>query len=129
MESSMLVVAQIVTLLCLSALCVYLIVVLLRVRDILGSVEKDLKDMTSRALPVLENLEFITARVRSISENIEDQVMIVRESIASVKQVADNVVELERKVQDRIEGPILDTVAVAAAVFKGFRTFIDRVRA
>jgi uncharacterized protein YoxC len=126
---SFLVVAQIIALLCLSALCIYLIVVLLRVRDILTNVERDLKEMTSHALPVLENVEFITARVKSISESIDDQVMIVRESIASVKQVADNVVELERRVQDRIEGPILDTVAFVAAVFKGVRTFIDRVRA
>ena len=67
---SFLVIAQIVALLCLSALCIYLIVVLLRVRDILTTVEKDMKEMTSRALPVLENLEFITARVRSISGEI-----------------------------------------------------------
>ncbi len=125
----LLVVAQIIALLCLSALCVYLIVVVLRIRDLLVSVEKDLKEMTSRALPVLENLEFITARVKSITESVDDQIMIVRESIASMKQVADNVVELERKVQDRIEGPILDTVAFVAAIFKGFRTFVDRVRA
>jgi len=126
---TLLVVAQIVALLCLSALCVYLIVVVLRVRDLLVSVEKDMKEMTSRALPVLENLEFITSRVKSITESVDDQVMIVRESIASMKQVADNVVELERKVQDRIEGPILDSVAFAAALFKGFRTFLERVRA
>ena len=54
---------------------------------------------------------------------------MVRESISSVKQVADNVVELERKVQERIEGPILDTVAFVAATIKGFRTFLERVRA
>lgn len=125
---SLLVVAQILALLCLSALCVYLIVVLLRVRDILVDVEKDLKEMTARALPVLENVEFITARVKSITENIDDQILIVRESIASVKQVADNVVDLERKVQERIEGPILETVAFVAAVFRGVRTFMDRVR-
>ena len=125
----LLVIAQIVALLCLSALCIYLIVVALRVRNLLISAEKDMKEVTSRALPVLENLEFITARVKSITESVDDQVLIVRESIASVKQVADNVVELERKVQDRIEGPILDTVAFVAALFKGFRTFIDRVRA
>ncbi len=125
----LLVIAQIVALLCLSALCIYLIVVALRVRDLIVSVEKDMKEMTSRALPVLDNLEFITARLKSITESVDDQVLIVRESINSVKQVADNVVELERKVQERIEGPILDTVAFVAALFKGFRTFVDRVRA
>ncbi len=126
---TILVVAQIVALLCLSALCIYLIVVLLRVRSMLDAVEKDLKEMTSRALPVLENMEFITSRVKSITENVDDQVMIIRESIGSVKDVADNIVELERRVQERLEGPILDTVAFIAALFKGVRTFVERVRA
>lgn len=126
---SVLVITQILLFLCLSALCVYLIVVLLRVRDILSNVEKDLKEMTSRAIPILENMEYITSRVKSITENIDEQVMTVRESISSVKVIADNIVALERKVQDRIEGPILDTVAFVASVFNGVRTFFDRIRA
>jgi uncharacterized protein YoxC len=126
---SLLIIAQILALLCLSALCIYLIVVLLRVREVLSNVDKDLKEMTSRALPILENMEFITSRVKSITENVDDQVMIVRESIGSVREVAENLVALERKVQERIEGPILDGVAFIAALFKGVRTFVDRVRA
>lgn len=124
-----LVISEIVLFLCISALCVYLIVVLLRVRDILSGMEKDLKEMTTRAVPILENMEYITARVKSITENIDDQVMIVRESIASMKDIADNVVAMERKVQDRIEGPILDSVAFVASIFNGVRTFFDRIRA
>jgi uncharacterized protein YoxC len=123
-----LVITQIVALLCLSALSVYVIIVLLRVRDILNAIEKDFKEMTTRTIPILDNLEFITARVKVITENIDDQVASVRESINSVKQVALNVVELERRVQERIEGPILEGVALAAAVVKGVRTFFDRVR-
>jgi uncharacterized protein YoxC len=124
-----LVIAQIVALLCLSALCVYMIVVLLRVRDILSNVEKDVREIASRALPVLDNMEYITARVKGITDSIDDQVTAVRDSIASVKQVAENVVEMERRVQERIEGPIIETVALVSAVFKGVRTFFDRVRA
>jgi uncharacterized protein YoxC len=123
-----LVIALILALLCLSALCIYLIVVLRHARDTLSNVEKDLKEMTSRAVPILENMEYITARVKSITENIDDQVMVVRESISSVKQIADNIVAMERKVQDRIEGPILDSVAFVASVFNGVRTFFDRLR-
>jgi uncharacterized protein YoxC len=124
-----LVIVQIIALLCLSALCVYMIFVLLRVRDTLSSLEKDVRDITSRALPVLDNMEYITSRVKGITDSIDDQVAAVRESIASVRQVAENVVELERRVQERIEGPILETVALVSAVFKGVRTFVDRVRA
>ncbi len=125
---SVLIISQILLFLCLSALCIYLVVVLLRVRDILANVEKDLKEVTSRTLPVLENMEYITARVKSIAENIDDQVMMVRDSITSMKQITDNVVAMERKVQDRLEGPILDTVAFVASVFNGVRTFFERVR-
>jgi hypothetical protein len=91
-------------------------------------VEKDFKEMTTRAIPILDNLEFITARVKGITENIDDQVASVRESIGTIRQMAINVVELERKVQERIEGPILEGVAVAAAIVKGVRTFLERVR-
>jgi uncharacterized protein YoxC len=123
-----LVIALIIALLCLSALCIYLIIVLVRVRDILNNAERDFKEMTARTLPILDNMEYITARVKSITENIDDQVMVVRESISSVKQIAENIVALERKVQDRIEGPILDSVAFVASVFNGVRTFFDRLR-
>ena len=92
-------------------------------------IEKDFKEMTTRAVPVLENMEFITARLKSITENVDDQVMIARESISSIREVADNIVALERRVQERIEGPILDTVGFVAAVLKGVRTFVERVRA
>ncbi len=126
---TLLVVAQILALLCLSALCIYLIVVLLRVRSVLDGIEKDFKEMTTRAVPVLENMEFITSRVKSITESVDDQVLIVRESISSMKDVADNIVALERRVQERVEGPILDTIGFVAAVLKGVRTFVERVRA
>ena len=128
-SNPILVVVEIVALLCLSAVCIYLILVLIRLKDMLTGMEKDLKEITSRALPVLENMEFITARVKSITENIDDQVMIIRDSIGSVKEIADNIVAVERKVQERIEGPILDSVAFIAALIKGVRTFFDRVRA
>jgi len=126
---SFLVVAQILALLCVSGVCIYLIVVLLRVKELLSGFEKDMKEMTSRALPILENMEYITSRVKSITESIDDQVLIVRESVGSMKEIADNIVALERKVQERVEGPILDTIGFIAALFKGVRTFFERVRA
>jgi uncharacterized protein YoxC len=125
---TILLISQIFALLCLSALCIYLIIVLLRVREVLSNIEKDFKELTARAVPILENMEFITSRVKGIAENIDDQLNAARESISSVKQVALNVVELERRVQDRIEGPILEGVALVAAVFKGARTLIERLR-
>jgi uncharacterized protein YoxC len=126
---TLLIIAGIIALLCLAAVSIYLILVLIRLKEVIAVMEKDLKEVTTRVLPVLDNMEYVTARLKSITENIDDQVMIVRESIGSVKEIADNIVAIERKVQERIEGPILDSVAFVAALIKGARTFFERVRA
>ncbi len=125
----LLTIAEILALLCVSALCVYLIVVLARVKETLGHVERDVNDLAAHALPILENTEYITARLKSVAENVDDQVLTVRESIASIREIADNVVALERKIQERIEGPVLDGVSYLSAIVTGIRTFIQRVRA
>jgi uncharacterized protein YoxC len=125
----LLTIAEILALLCVSALCVYLIVVLARVKETIGHVEKNLQELTAHAMPVLENTEYITARLKSVAENLDDQMLTVRESIASIREIADNVVALERKIQERIEGPVLDGVSYLSAIVTGIRTFIQRVRA
>jgi uncharacterized protein YoxC len=126
---TVLLVAQIVALVAVTAVCGYLIVVLIRVKEMLVNIERDIKAVTERTMPVLENIDYVSARLKSITENVDDQVMMVRESVGSIREIADNVVALERKVQERIEGPILDTVAFVAALFKGIRTFAERLRA
>lgn len=124
----MLTIAATLALLSAAALCIYLIVVLARVRVILLQMEKDFKELSARALPILENTEYITSRLKSIADTIDEQVLSVRDSIASVRQIADNVVELERRIQEQIEGPFLESLSFAAAIFKGVRTFVERFR-
>ena len=124
-----LLVMQIVALAVLTVLCVYLITVLIRVRNILTIVEHDIKELTAKALPVFSNLEVITEKIKTVTENIDEQVDLVKSSINSIKEIIDNLVNFEQKVQEQIEEPVLETVGTLAAVFKGVRTFIARLRA
>ncbi len=128
METALLA-AQLLALVAVTAVCVFLIIVLIRVKEMLTSIERDIKAVTERTMPVLENIDYISSRVKNITDNVDDQVMMVRESMGSIREIADNVVALERRVQDRLEGPILDTVAFVSALFKGVRTFSERLRA
>lgn len=128
METALLI-AQIVALVAVTGVCVFLVIVLIRVKEMLVNIERDIKAVTERTMPVLENIDYISSRVKNITDNIDDQVLMVRESMGAIREIADNVVELERKVQSRIEGPILDTVAFVAALFKGVKTFSERLRA
>ncbi len=126
---SLLVVMQIITLVALTILCIYIIIVLIRVRNTLTLVENDIRELTSKAIPVFSNLEVITHKVKNITENIEEQVELTKNSIRSIKEIADNVVTLERKVQEKIEEPILEAVGTIAAVVNGVRAFFARLKA
>jgi uncharacterized protein YoxC len=125
---SVLIITQIVALVCFSVLSIIFILVLLRFKVMLVGLEEVLREFSNKTVPVLENLEAITARLKAISENIDDQVMAVRDSFGAIRSVADNVLDLERQIQERVEGPILETLAFVAAIVKGLRTFFARVR-
>jgi len=56
-------------------------------------------------------------------------VQAISESFASVKAIADNIVDMERRVQARVEGPLLESLGTVAAIIKGARTFVQRLRA
>jgi uncharacterized protein YoxC len=126
---TLIVVMEILALIALTALCIYLITVLTRVKRILQIVEGEIINVAAKAIPVLNNLEIITEKIKLIAENVDEQVELVKSSIRSIKEIADNIVNLERKVQERIEEPVMETVGMLAAVFSGIRAFITRLRA
>lgn len=123
-----LVIMLVIALGCLSALCIYLINFLIRLRTLLTDVEQNVRELTSRAIPVFENLEVITEKVKNVTESIDEQVEMAKQSIRSIKEVADNIVNFERRIQERIEEPVLETVSVFASFFRGVRTVVDRLR-
>ena len=124
-----LVIMQIVALACVSALSIYLITILIRVREILTEVEHDFKELSSKAIPVFENLEVITDKIKNVTQSIDGQVEMVKNSIQSIKDIADNIMNFEKRIQDKIEEPVLDTVSVVTGLIKGIRIFFDRLRA
>jgi len=125
---TILIIAQILVLVCLSALSIYLIIVLVRVRSSLEEFEKSWHQIATKSAPVLENLEVITRKAKEISTSIDDQVEMVRSSVRSAKEIVDNVVLFERRVQQELEGPVLEGVAWVAAVYKGIKTFFEKLR-
>jgi uncharacterized protein YoxC len=126
---TILVLAEILALVCLAALCLYLILVLIRMKRVMTNLERDLKAFAERAIPVLQNIEEITTKFKNVAAIIEEEVGSIKESMAAVQQIAENVVNFERRVQERIEIPVMEAVSVFSALFKGVRTFIDRLRA
>lgn len=112
---------QVLALLSVTALCVYLIVAL-------SGFRRDLAEFVQHSKPVLDNLAFITERLKSTAQKIDDHVDIVRSSLASLKSVADNVLMLEERVQEKLEEPILQVASVLGAIVSTVGSLIERFR-
>jgi uncharacterized protein YoxC len=124
---SFLLVAQILVLLSLSALAIYLVVVLSKVKDMLNTVELNIKEVSARAIPVLENMEALTAKLRTITDSIDDQMSLIRTSLHTLHDVTENISRFERKVQDHIEGPIMEVASVVGGFISGVAGFLHKV--
>jgi hypothetical protein len=112
---------QAVALVCLSSLCIYLIVAL-------SGLRRDLAEFVQRSKPVLDNLAFITERLKSTAQRIDDHVDIVKSSLISLKNVADNVLMLEERIQQKIEEPILQVASILGAIVSSVGSLFERLR-
>ena len=112
---------QVIALASLTVLCIYLIIVL-------SSLRRDLADFAQRSKPVLENLAFITEKLKSTAQKIDEHVDIVKSSLTSFKSVADNVLLLEERVQQRIEEPIIQVASIIGTIVSSVGIFFERFR-
>ncbi len=119
-------IAQILVLLLLSGVAIYAMVVLVRLRDLLMTVDSNLKQVASKAMPTLDNLEAITSKIRNIVENFDEQIAVLKSSVDTLKGVADNVAAFERRVQDAIESPIMEVMNTVGGIIRGFTSFFNR---
>ncbi len=121
-----LLIAQILVLLLLSGVAIYAMVVLVRLRDLLMTVDSNLKQVATKAMPTLDNLEAITSKIRNIVENFDEQIAVLKSSVDTLKGVADNVAAFERRVQDAIESPIMEVMNTVGGIIRGFTSFFNR---
>jgi hypothetical protein len=122
-------IVETVALLSASALCIYLIVVLARLKDVLILIQKDLAEIGAKAKPVFENLQVITETLKSVSGKIDDQVGLVRGSLESVKYAADNIVAFEQRIQESLEEPMIRLSTMVAAFVNRIATYFGGAKA
>jgi len=99
--------AKILALLSAAALCIYTIVVLIRVNGLLRVLQTEIIELNKSLKPVLENINVITERLRSIATKVDDQVTILHGLFSSFQRVADNVLHFEDRIQHIMEEPFM----------------------
>ncbi|MDE3058772.1 MAG: hypothetical protein KGJ59_12535 [Bacteroidota bacterium] len=121
-------VVQIVALLCVAALAIYAVVILVKVKDILSHVETEVKGVSVRVTPVLENMEVITSKLRSITDTVDEEVTIVKRSVETLQTVSSTIVDFEQRILDKIETPVLDVAGTIGSVISVAAKVLKRLR-
>lgn len=119
---------QIVFFLCLSILAIYLIAAINKLLKSVKSIESDINSLTQKTLPVLENASNTIRRIDEITEGIKNGIGGLLNSIHSLRKIADDIVELETKIKNKIEEPILDSVSFFTGIVKGIKAFIYKLK-
>jgi uncharacterized protein YoxC len=90
-----------------SALCIYLIVVLIRVNKLIEVLQRELVDLNKNLKPILENLNSISEKLRQIATKIDDQVNMVHGVFVAFRRITDNVTRFEERFQQMLEEPLM----------------------
>lgn len=118
--------AKILALTCASALCIYLIVVLVRFNALLQVLQRELIDLNKNLKPILENLNAITDKVRLIASKVDEQVNMVHGVFVAFKRITDNVTHFEERFQQILEEPLIRVSALFGNVINRIASVFGR---
>jgi hypothetical protein len=108
---------KIVLLFSASALCIYLITVLVRFKTFLQVLQIELIDLNKNLKPILENLHAVSEKLRLVAGKVEEQVDMVHGVFLAFRRITENITRLEERFQQRLEEPLLRVGSLFGNVF------------
>jgi uncharacterized protein YoxC len=117
---------KLVLLISASALCIYLIVVLVRFKAFLQVLQIELIDLSKNLKPILENLNMVTDKLRLIATKVEDQVDIIHGVFLAFRRITENITRLEERFQQRLEEPLMRVGAMFGNIINRIASLLMR---
>jgi uncharacterized protein YoxC len=111
-----------------TALCIYLIFTISKLRVSFIKLEEDLSELNRNAIPIMENLKIVSDKIKNISENVDDQISILHSSVESIRGMTQNIVSFEKKIQYGVEGPVMEAVSFVSALVKAVQAFVAKMK-
>lgn len=106
----------------------YLLKILKATSSKLNELTSEIKDVKTKLNPAIEKFQLLTENTTSLVTSVKDNIDLLRTSVNKINSVVDDLVEFEKKVQSRIEPPILETANTIAAFSAGIKTFFESYR-
>ncbi len=117
------------------AVCIYAVNLLRRVSDLMLDVSsavdetKRLAAELNRSLPpTFASLQATTAQATTTMRNVDLQLEQLGDGISQFTQVGKRINQLESRLHDKVEGPLMQAASVVSGVSKAINTFVNGMR-
>lgn len=114
--------------------CVFLVAAIRRLNDVLLDVRETVGETKRMILEVNKNLPntFATLnqtgeQLQSTLKNVDVQVGQLGQGLEQFKEIGTRINDLEAKLQDKIEGPLMQAAGVVSGISKAITTFVQGV--
>jgi uncharacterized protein YoxC len=111
----------IILILTATALCLFVIVSLKKMNQQIEQLQKDVKQVVEKTIPVLNNINEVTIRVNRVVSEVEDYWDEIDRSIRKIKDKVSNFTSL--KLLNDAENPTVDLIKNLKALSKGVSAF------
>ncbi len=119
---------QVLLLASASVLCVALVYYFFRLTKSFEKMQTDISRIADEIHPMLESLESLTHSVNKITAHAEEQMNSISWIINTVKSRVVDLLEVEKRIREGIEGPVQSLTTNLNAVKKGIATFVKRLK-
>lgn len=119
---------QVLLLASASVLCIALVFYIKRIIKSFEKMQADISRMADEINPMLESIESLTHSVNKITTHAEEQMKSISWIINTVKSQVVDLLEVEKKIRQGIEGPVQSLITNLSAVKKGIATFVQRLK-
>lgn len=92
------------------------------------NLQKDFDDFKVKIEPGIEDGIVLIKKVNRIADNVENNIHKIQEITDKFKDFSEDVIEFGTKLKERIEPPVLDTAITFSAIYKGIKTFFEKLK-
>ncbi|MCX7833434.1 MAG: hypothetical protein N2490_04410 [Ignavibacteria bacterium] len=122
------VIIQIIVFLAVIFLVLSLIKIIKSLSARIENLQKDFDDFKVKLEPGIEDGIVLVKKLNKIADTVENNIHKFENVADKFKSFSEDVIEFGSKVKEKIEPPVLDTVTTFTAIFKGVKTFFERLK-
>lgn len=92
------------------------------------SVSDDVMDLKAKAEPLIENANKFLSTANRIASSVDKNMDTVTSTVNNVKDTVEKVTQLVDTVREKVQPPVMETVASISGIVKGVKTFFDAIK-